>query len=77
MPSEPSSRVNGDRPAFSALTDPSNSSSATPAPPAPIWFARVTIAARTTIAGNGSPAPHAWLRSSRTEYCSRRFFGTR
>ena len=71
VPSDPSSRVNGDSPALSAPISASSSSRATPAPPAPIWLARVAIAARTTCAGSGIPAPHAWLRSRLIEYCSR------
>ena len=37
----------------------------TPAPPAPIWLARTTIAARITSTVSGAPPPPAWLRSSR------------
>ena len=67
VPSEPISRVNGESPALSAPTSALSSSSAIPAPPAPIWLARVAIAARTMVAGSGRPAPQAWLRSRLSE----------
>ena len=66
VPSEPSSRVNGMKPALSAATRASSSSSEIPVPPAPSWFARVAIAARTRSIRSGQPAPHAWLRRSRS-----------
>ena len=43
VPSEPSSRVNGESPALSAATSVSSSSALTPAPPAASWLARVAM----------------------------------
>ena len=66
VPSEPSSRAKGTTPALIAATRASSSSSDTPAPPAPTWLARTTIAARTSSPDSGRPPPAAWLRSRRS-----------
>ena len=63
MPSEPSSRANGVTSARSAPSSASSRPSPTPAPPAPIWFARTAIAARTTSVVSGAPPPPACERS--------------
>ena len=66
MPIAPTWCTAGTAPVSSAATSASSTGGSTPEPPAASWLSRTTIIARARSGGSSSPAPLAWLRSSRS-----------